>query len=172
MLATMIYPKGSLTTSSDSQSPRGSSRITTLCHALPILSWCMSWLRCHGTWPWTSRQLKSFKGMPGMHWRRQWRSPPSGSRILRLSRITFLPDFLILSSTQLLLKKSEGSFDLIFSLTPPPNVEHLGIELPAPAFRPLDECFQKLQDAVNNGTFDIFVRLLFVIQIFLFYLIS
>ena len=75
---------------------------------------------------------------------------------------------LILSFTQLLLKKSEGAFDMIFSLTPPPNVEHLGIELPAPAFRPLDECFQKLQDAVNNGTFDIFVRLLIVIQIFFF----
>lgn len=55
------------------------------------------------------------------------------------------------------MKKSEGQFDLIFSLTPPPNVEHLGIELPAPAFRPLDECFQKLQDAVNNGTFSIFI---------------
>lgn len=58
---------------------------------------------------------------------------------------------------ELLLRKSEGQFDLIFSLTPPPNVEHLGIELPAPAFRPLDECFQKLQDAVNNGTFSIFI---------------
>ena len=60
------------------------------------------------------------------------------------------------------MKKSEGQFDLIFSLTPPPNVEHLGIELPAPAFRPLDECFQKLQDAVNNGTFSIFVRLVLI----------
>ena len=172
MLATMTYPKGSLTTSSDSQSPRGSSRITTLCHALLILSWCIFWWRCPGTWPWTSRQLKSSRGMPGLHWRPQWRSLPSGSRILRFSQIIILQDFLILSFTQLLLKKSEGAFDMIFSLTPPPNVEHLGIELPAPAFRPLDECFQKLQDAVNNGTFDIFVRLLIVIQIFLFYFFS
>jgi len=32
-------------------------------------------------------------------------------------------------------------------------VDHLGITLPAPANRPLDECFQKLQDAVNAGNF-------------------
>ena len=34
----MTYPKGSLTTSSDSQSQRDSSRITTLCPALLTLS--------------------------------------------------------------------------------------------------------------------------------------
>ena len=70
--------------------------------------------------------------------------------------------FLIFCHEQLLLKKSEGGFDLIFSLTPPPNVEHLGIELPAPAFRPLDECFQKLQDAVNAGSFIINVRIPYI----------
>ena len=66
---------------------------------------------------------------------------------------------------QLLLKKSEGQFDLIFSLTPPPNVDHLGITLPAPANRPLDECFQKLQDAVNAGNFVINVSILLSIKL-------
>ena len=85
----MIYPKGSLTTSSDSQSLRDSSRITTLCPALLTLSWCMSLSRCLGIWPWTSRQLRSSRGMPGVLWRPQWRSLPSGSRILRLFKKYF-----------------------------------------------------------------------------------
>ena len=85
----MTYPKGSLTTSSDSQSLRDSSRITTLCLALLTLSWCMSLSRCLGIWLWTSRQLRSSRGMPGVLWRPQWRSLPSGSRILRLFKEIF-----------------------------------------------------------------------------------
>ena len=77
----MTFPKGSHTTSSDSQSLRHSSKIITSCPALLTLSWCMSWSRCPGTWPWTFRQLKSSRDMPGLHLRPQWRSLPSGSRI-------------------------------------------------------------------------------------------
>ena len=80
----MTFPKGSHTTSSDSQSLRHSSKITTSCPALLTLSWCMSWSKCPGTWLWTFRQLKSSRGMPGLHSRPQWRLLPSGFRILRL----------------------------------------------------------------------------------------
>ena len=58
----------------------------------------------------------------------------------------------------MVLKESEGMFDLVFTLTDVPPVEGLGDILPIEATRPLDECYQLLSDSVTNGNFVINVR--------------
>ena len=61
----------------------------------------------------------------------------------------------------MVLKQTESSFDLVFTITDVPPVEGLGDILPIEATRPLDECYQKLADSVNSGNFVINVRSIF-----------
>ena len=45
----------------------------------------------------------------------------------------------------------------MFTLTDVPPVEGLGLELPIEATRPMDDCYNLLEAAVNDGSFSISV---------------